>query len=126
MYRNQEAEAVAIGECVDMLFTELVEPMPDAHQEMCSGKGSAKGRPLRAPRMGEEDGAKWIEDGWVLGYKLWVGDLPSDINKVTIGQYGVGHVDITVQSRRTRSGMAHAIITFTDVALAVQALRTCQ
>ena len=50
MYRSQEADAVAIGERVDMLLTEPVEPMPDAHQDMCSDKGCAKGRPLRVPR----------------------------------------------------------------------------
>ena len=85
MYRKEVAEAVATGECVDMLFTEPVEPMPDAHQDMCSCKGSAKGRPLRVPAMGEEDGPKWVQEGWVFGYKLWVGDLPSEITKVTIG-----------------------------------------
>ena len=121
MYRNQETEAVAIGECVDMLFTELVQPMPDAHQQMCSGKGSAKGRPLRVPQMGDEDGPKWIEDGWVFGYKLWVGDLPSDISRVSIGEHCHGQVDISVQSHRTQSGMAYAIITFIDQALAIKA-----
>ena len=86
-----------------------------------SGKGSAKGRPLRVPQTGEEDGPKWTDDGWVSGYKLWVGDLPSDINKMTIGQYCHGQQDISVQSRKTRAGMAYAIITFSDEALAIKA-----
>ena len=98
------------------------EPMPHAQ---CSGKGSGKasgkGRPLRMPQMGEEDGPKWTDDGWVSGYKLWVGELPSNINRKVIGQCCVGHKDISVQSRRTRSGMAYAIITFTDEALAIKA-----
>ena len=53
LYKNQEAEAVAIGQCVEMLFTEPKpqEAMPDAHQDMCKGKGSGKGKPRRAPQM---------------------------------------------------------------------------
>ena len=123
MFRSQEAEAVALGQRVEMLFTERKphEAMPHAHQDMCKGKGSGKGRPLRVPQMGEEDGPKWVEDGWVYGYKLWVGDLPSDINRVTIGPYCDGQVDIAIQSHRTRSGMAFAIITFIDDAKAIKA-----
>ena len=99
--------------------------MPHAQ---CSGKGSgkgsaksAKGRPLRVPQTGEEDGPKWVDDGWVYGYKLWVGDLPRDISRVSIGEHCHGQVDISVQSHRTRSGMAYAIVTFIDVALAIKA-----
>ena len=41
--------------------------------------------------MGDEDGPVWVKDGWVFGYKLWVGDLPSDINSKVIGQCCVGY-----------------------------------
>ena len=71
--------------------------------------------------MGEADGPKRVDDGWVYEYKLWVGDLPSDISKMTIGQYCDGQMDTSVQSHRTRSGMAYAIITFTDETLAIKA-----
>ena len=40
---------------------------------------------------------------------------------MTIGQYCGGHVDIAIQSQRARSGMAYAIITFIDEALAIKA-----
>ena len=105
----------------------LTQPKPDetTPHAQCSGKGSGKGsgkdRPLRVPQMGEEDGPKWTDDGWVASYKLRVVDLPSDINKVTIGQYCHGQKDISAQSRKTRSSMAYAFITFTDVALAIKA-----
>ena len=71
-----EGEADAPEECVDILIAtpSLDEPMPKAQ---LSDKGSGKGMPLRVPQMGDEDGPKWVEDGWVYGYKLSAGDLPS-------------------------------------------------
>ena len=115
-----EDEADALEDCVDILLATptLDEPMPNAQ---LSDKGSGKGRPLRVPQMGDEDGPVWVEDGWVFGYKLWVGDLPSDINSKVIGQCCVGYKDMSAQSRRTHSGMADAVITFTDEALAIKA-----
>ena len=79
LYKNQEAEAVAIEQCVDMLVTEPQpdEPMPEAHQGMCSGKGNGKGMPLPVPQLDEEDGPMWVKRGWVFGYKLWVGHFPA-------------------------------------------------
>ena len=52
--------------------------------------------------------------------------MPSDINKVTIGQYCHGQKHISVQSRKTRSGMAYVIITFIDDAKAIKAFERCQ
>ena len=43
------------------------------------------------------------------------------MTKVSIGQYCEGQVDISAQSHKTRSGMACAIITFRDEALAIKA-----
>ena len=116
IYRYEEQEAGAMAECVDLLFTQPLRPMQD------SGKASGKGTPFRVPALGEEDGPQWVEEGWVFGYKLWVGDLPSDISRVSIGEHCHGQVDISVQSHRTRSGMVYAIITFIDQALAIKAI----
>ena len=115
IYRYEEQEAGAMAECVDLLFTQPLRPMQD------SGKASGKGTPFRVPALGEEDGPEWVEEGWVFGYKLWVGDLPSDISKIDIGPYCYGQVDISVQCHRARSGMAYAIITFTEQAEAIKA-----
>ena len=54
VYRNQEAEAVAIGQSVDMLVTEPSKPddrMPDADEDMCK----------RVPQLGDEDGPVWVK-----------------------------------------------------------------
>ena len=76
-----QAKADSIGQCMDLLFSppKKDDAMPHAHEDMCSAKGSGKGRPLRVPELGEEDGPKWIYAGWLYGWKLWVGDLPNSI-----------------------------------------------
>ena len=93
-----EMKAQDIRQCVDML---LAEPTPDADeaQDMPSGRA-----------------------GWVEGYKLWVGDLPDNICKKAIGHYCAGHVDVAVQRGKATSGVAYAIVTFTDLALASKAV----
>ena len=73
-----QTKADDIHQCIDMLLT---EPKPDADEphadkDMCSGKANGKGKPVRVPQVGEENGPKWIRAGWVEGYKIWVGDLP--------------------------------------------------
>ena len=115
-----EMKAQDIRQCVDML---LAEPTPDADeaQGMPSGKASGKGKRVRVPRVGEADGPQWIRAGWVEGYKLWVGDLPDNIGKKDIGHYCAGHIDVAVQRGKATSGMAYAIVTFTDLALASKA-----
>ena len=67
IYRTSEATKVSSAQFVDSLFPKLVEPTPDAHQEMGSGNGSVKGRPLKVPELGEEDGPKWVDDDEVYG-----------------------------------------------------------
>ena len=80
----------------------LTEPKPDehephAHKEMHGGgKAKGKGKPLRVPQVDEDDGPKWIREGSVPGYKLWVGGLPGDISLTDIGQYCEGHLDISI------------------------------
>ena len=66
-------------------------------------------------------GPQWIRAGWVEGYKLWVGDLPDSIGKKDIGHYCAGHIGVAVQRGKATSGMAYAIVTFTDLALANKA-----
>ena len=79
----------------------LTEPKPDEHEpharkEMCGGKAKGKGKPLRVPQVDEDNGPKWIREGSVPGYKLWVGGLPGDISLTDIGQYCEGHLDISI------------------------------
>ena len=92
-----EDEVDALEECVDILLATptLDEPMPKA-QLSSKGSGKGKGKPLRVPQMGDADGPVWVKRGWVYGYKLWVGHLPSDIDRVVLGQSCVGHKDISV------------------------------
>ena len=71
--------------------------------------------------MGEENGPKWIEGGWVSGWKLWIGDLPGGVCKTDVGHYCEGQVDVSVQSNKTRSGMAFAIVTFLDLTMTIKA-----
>ena len=112
-------------ECLDLLETEPKpdedEPVPRADEDMRKGKASGKGKPLRVPELDDEDGPKWIEEGWVSGWKLWVGDLPGGVRKTDVGQYCEGQVDVSVQSNKTRSGMAFAIVTFLDLTMAIKA-----
>ena len=119
LYRSQEAKAVAIGQCVDMMVAEPQpdEPMPKDHQDMCSGKGT--GMLLRVPQLGDEDGPMWVDDAWLPGYRLWVGHLRHDTCRTTIGQYCDGYVDVAVRSKNEE---AYAIMTFIDVAIAIKAL----
>ena len=55
VYKSQEAEAVAIGQRVDMLATDPQpdERMPEARQDTCCGKGNGKDMPLPAPQLDE-------------------------------------------------------------------------
>ena len=125
LYKTQEAKAVAIGQCVDMLVTEPQpdEPMPQAHQDMCSGKGKGTGMLLRVPQLGDEDGPMWVKKGWTSGYKLFVGDVPNGINHVAIRQYCHGEANISIHEKKDDRGHAYvyAIVTFIDVALAIKA-----
>ena len=95
------------------LITLLTEPKPDEHehQDMCR----------RMPQFSDEDGPMWVKTDWMHGYKLWVGHFPSSISKASIGQYCDGQVDISVQRDKRRPDWASAIVTFTDVAVAIKA-----
>ena len=110
------------GECLLRLLT---EPKPDEHEphahKECGGKAKGKGKPLRVPQVDEDNGPKWIREGSVPGYKLWVGDLPDHICKKDIGHYCAGRVDVAVERGKATSGLAYAIVTFTDLALASKA-----
>ena len=81
-----QAKADSIGQCMDVLFSppKKDEAMPDAHEDMCSAKGSGKGRPLRVPQLGEEDGPKWMYGGGIDGWKVLIGHLPSNISEAAI------------------------------------------
>ena len=91
----------------------LTEPKPDEHehQDMCR----------RMPQFSDEDGPMWVKTDWMHGYKLLVRNLPNDMRKGTIGQYCDGQVDISIRQDHRCPSYAYAIVTFTDVALAIKA-----
>lgn len=66
---------------------------------------------------------KWIEEGWVSGYKVFIGDLPGNIGKLDLDHVTQGQVDICINANATRSGMAYAIVTFLTVAEAVECFK---
>ena len=102
------------------------EAMPDPHEDMCSGKASGKGRPLRVPELGEEDGPKWMYGGGFDGWKVQVGQLPSNISEAASGHYCDGQKHISVLSHNPRSRIASALVTFVDLARAMKPLSSWQ
>ena len=69
------------------------------------------------------ENVKWIEEGWVNGYKVFIGDLPGNIGKLDLDHVTQGQVDICINANATRSGMVYAIVTFTTVAEAVECFK---
>ena len=86
------------------------------------GKGQGKGKGI--PKLGEPFGPLVVESGWVTGWKVWVGDLPGNIDKGDIGRLCPGQIDVCVNNTRSRSGHAFAVITFENLDLAMQAFQT--
>ena len=66
------------------------------------------------------DEVKWIEEGWQHGYKVFIGDLPGNIGKMDLAEVTRGQVDLAINASATRSGMAFAIVTFNEVAAAIE------
>ena len=120
-----QKKARFIGQCMDILYTERQpddeEPMPQADEDTCGGKASGKGTPLRVPQVGDDNGPRWHREGWVFGWKLWVGDLPGDVSRAAVGHYCAGNEDLCIMSNKTLSGAAYAIVTFHDLAAAFKA-----
>ena len=79
--------------------------------ETANAKG-AKGKGKGIPQLGEPFGPMIIESGWCKGWKVWVGDLPANIDKVDIGKLCPGQIDVAVNNFKSRSGHAFAVITF--------------
>lgn len=83
------------------------------------GKGKGKSAdtvwcPLEGPF-----GPIWVKDGWVHGYKVFIGDLPTNFSKPTLYQ-ACGHCldhcrDVNVAKNKAMSGMAYAICTFDSI-----------
>ena len=95
--------------------------MPTANDDTRGGKARGKGTPLRVPQVGDENGPTWIKEGWVSGWKLWVGDLPNGVSKAAIAYHCAGLVDIAVACNKAPSGATFAIVTFDDLAAAFKA-----
>ena len=121
MKESMRAKANFIGQCLETLYGERQPHKEDhANEDTCGGKASGKGLPLRVPQVGEDNGPTWHKAGWVDGWKVWVGDLPGDIQKQAIGPHCAGCVDLAINNR-TLSGAAYAIVTFHDLAAAFKA-----
>ena len=121
MQESMRAKAKFIGQCLDTLYGERQPRKEDhANEDTCGGKASGKGTPLRVPQVGEDNGPKWHKAGWVDSWKVWVGDLPGDIQRQVIGPYCAGCVDLAINNK-TLSGAAYAIVAFHDLAAAFKA-----
>ena len=95
--------------------------MQPTRNDTRGGKARGKGTPLRVPRGGDENGPKWIKEGWVSGWKLWVRDLPCDVKRTAIAAHCPGFADMSVVYNKPPSGAAFAIVTFEDLAAAFKA-----
>ena len=86
------------------------------------GKGQGKGKGI--PKLGEPFGPLVVESGWVTGWKVWVGDLPRNTDKVETSKLCPGQIDVAVNNTRSRSGHAFAVITFNNLDKAMAAFQT--
>ena len=100
-----------LEECQKLLFSEAAKP-----------KGKGKG----VPQLGDPDGPVIVQSGWLTGYKIWVGDLPRNMDKVEIGKLCPGQLDVAMNNTRSKSGHAFAVIAFEDVGLAMEAFERLQ
>ena len=107
-------KAEDMDSCIDIVHS---EPAQDT-----SAKGKGKGKGI--PQLGEPLGPLVVESGWATGWKVWVGDLPRNIDKVDIGRLCPGQCDVAVNNTRSRSGHAFAVITFTNLDKAMAAFQT--
>ena len=107
-------KAEDMDSCIDIVHS---EPAQDTR-----AKGKGKG----IPQLGEPFGQLVVESGWATGWKVWVGDLPRNIDKVDIGRLCPGQYDVCVcvNNTRSRSGHALAVITFSDLVKAMAAFQT--
>lgn len=90
------------------------------HQQQAEDTGP-KGKGKGIPQLGEQFGPLIVESGWATGWKVWVGDLPKNIDKVDIGRLCPGQIDVAVNNTRSRSGHAFAVITFEHLDMAMAA-----
>jgi hypothetical protein len=119
-----------LGEGMPEMIKKLEEKAQDMHlcmnlmlheqPSVTSAKGKGKG----IPKLGEPFGPLIVESGWAKGWKVWVGDLPRNVDKVDIGRLCPGQTDVSVNNFKSKSGMAFAVITFADLDLAMQAFET--
>ena len=85
-------------------------------------KGTGKG----VPQLGALDGPVIVGSGCLRGYKVWVGELQRNKDKVDICRLCSGFMDVVVNNTRSRSGHAFAVITFGDLGLAMEAFERLQ
>ena len=93
----------------------------EAFGQASAGKGKGKGHDT--DMVVDMSEVKWIEEGWAHGYKVFIGDLPGNIGKLDLEKCTKGQVDICINPNATRSGMAYAIVTFTDVGSAIECFK---
>ena len=69
---------------------------------------------------------RWSDDGWVPGYKVWVGDLPEGLQKHelvhALKAYG-SPLDVNIVRHKAKSGMVLAVATFGYLEEAERTLR---
>ena len=69
------------------------------HSEPAAQDTKAKGQAKGVPQLGEPFGPLIVESGWATGWKVWVGDLPGNIDKVDIGRFCPGQCDVCVNNK---------------------------
>ena len=112
-----EAKVATWIQCMEWLFGKISTEDNDMESD---AKGKGKGhRPVVVP-MEPPNGPLWVEEGWVFGFKVFIGDLPHNVSKLEVSELATGQVDLAVNANRTRSGMAYSIVTFDNLDLAIE------
>ena len=119
MEAKMEAKMATWIQCMEWLFGKDTDMESDVDQAKGKGKGT---RPVQVP-MEPPLGPLWIEEGWVFGYKVFIGDLPHNVSKLEVSALATGQVDLAVNANRSRSGMAYSIVTFVDLEMAIECFK---
>ena len=125
MEAKMEAKMATWIQCMEWLFGKNTEPQTppvdtDMESDVDQAKGKGKGhKPVQVP-LEPPVGPLWIEEGWVFGYKVFIGDLPHNVSKLEISALATGQVDLAVNANRSKSGMAYSIVTFENLEMAIE------
>ena len=124
MEAKMEAKVATWIQCMEWLFGKISTEDNDMESDVDQAKGKGRGhRPVVVPMEGTPNGPLWIEEGWVHGYKVFIGDLPHNVSKLEVSALATGQVDLAVNANRSRSGMAYSIVTFVDLEMAIECFK---